>query len=211
MAYDTADFWTKKARAEGYPARSVYKLAELGEKFGLLKTRGVSPHILDIGAAPGSWSLYLLRKFPPSRKTGGVPAPLLAAADLVPLSREFDKGLFDRDDFFFVQGDVTGPGVRAALLERGPYTLVLSDAAPATTGNRTVDAGRSLALAETALSLADEALARGGNLAVKVFQGEDSGGLLARIKERFERAQSFKPKACRAASFETYLVGLGKQ
>jgi 23S rRNA (uridine2552-2'-O)-methyltransferase len=152
-----------------------------------------------------------LRKFPLSRNKGGAPELLLAAADLAPLSREFDRGHFDRDDFCFVQGDVTASGVRAALLERGPYTLVLSDAAPATTGNRTVDAGRSLALAEAALFLAEEALERGGNLAVKVFQGEDSGGLLARIKARFERAQSFKPRACRAGSFEAYLVGLGKK
>jgi len=100
--YKKPDYWQLKARNEGYPARSVYKLKEIDEKFGIFKIRkqgANEPRILDIGAAPGSWSLYVLRKF--------AGKGFLSAADLSPLSREFDKGLFDGDNFFFIQGDVT--------------------------------------------------------------------------------------------------------
>jgi 23S rRNA (uridine2552-2'-O)-methyltransferase len=207
-SYEKPDFWSLKAQREGYPARSVYKLKEIDEKFGLFRYTGrAAPRILDLGAAPGSWSLYILRNYPP-RPGGNI---LLAAADLVPLSRRFDKGLFDREDFFFLQGDFIAEETRIALLDRGPYTILLSDAAPATTGSRAVDVARSLALAEAAFGYAETALEAGGNFAVKVFQSGDTAELLARLREGFTRARSFKPKACRGGSFETYLLGLGKR
>jgi 23S rRNA (uridine2552-2'-O)-methyltransferase len=204
--YEKPDHWSIKAQKEGYPARSVYKLQEIDEKFGLF--RGGARRVLDLGAAPGSWSLYVLRRFGTGAKGGGV---FLAAADLAPLSRRFDGGLFDKDNFFFVQGDITAPEVRESLLSRGPYTAIISDAAPATTGNRSVDTLRSLALAEEVLAYADTALAPGGSLAVKVFQGGDTADLLRLIRERFTTAKSFKPAACRRESFETYYLGLGKR
>jgi 23S rRNA (uridine2552-2'-O)-methyltransferase len=215
-SYEKLDFWSVKAQNEGYPARSVYKLIEIDGKFGLLgkKLPGQSrPRILDLGAAPGSWSLYALRRFTPaSAGPAGAGNPLLlAAADLQSLSRRFDKGLFDRNDFFFIRGDFTSTELRSALFSRGPYTVLLSDAAPNTTGNRSVDTARSLALAEQVLVYADSVLAPGGNLAVKVFQGSGTENLLAGIRERFTNARSFKPKACRSDSFETYFLGLGKK
>ena len=201
--YKKPDYWQEKARKEGYPARSVYKLQEIDEKYGLFKRRAGGPRVLDLGAAPGSWSLYILRKTA-VEKNG-----FLAAADLSPLSREFDKGLFDGGNFFFVQGDITSAEVRAALLSKAPYSAIISDAAPSTTGNHTVDAARSLELAETVLSYAENALAGGGSLVVKVFQGGESGQLLKRMKTLFATAKSFKPQACRGESVETYFIGLG--
>jgi 23S rRNA (uridine2552-2'-O)-methyltransferase len=97
------------------------------------------------------------------------------------------------------------------ILEKGPYQLLVSDAAPATTGNRSVDTVRSLELAETGLDYAETALVKGGNLVVKVFQGGDTGSLLKRIKTHFETGRSFKPQSCRSESFETYFIGLGKK
>ncbi|MDR0320640.1 MAG: RlmE family RNA methyltransferase [Treponema sp.] len=201
--YKKPDHWQQKARKEGYPARSVYKLQEIEQKYGILKSRAGGCRVLDLGAAPGSWSLYILRK-PDVEKNG-----FLAAADLSPLSREFDKGLFDGSNFFFIQGDITSAEVREALLSKGPYSAIISDAAPSTTGNHTVDAARSLELAETVLSYAENALASGGSLAVKVFQGGESGDLLKRMKVLFQTAKSFKPQACRGESVETYFIGLG--
>jgi 23S rRNA (uridine2552-2'-O)-methyltransferase len=196
--YKKPDYWQLKARKDGYPARSVYKLKEIDEKFGLIK----SPfRVLDLGAAPGSWSLYVLRK-----NRG-----FLAAADLLPLSREFDKGLFDNDNFFFIQGDFTAADVSETLLSKGPYSAIISDAAPATTGNHMIDAARSLDLAEQVIFYAENALASGGNLALKVFQGGDSAALLKRMKVLFETAKSFKPQACRGESTETYFIGLGRK
>jgi 23S rRNA (uridine2552-2'-O)-methyltransferase len=216
--YEKPDFWALKAQREGYPARSVYKLQELDEKFNLVprfnlrirRDGGDIPDgklsrfkVLDLGAAPGSWSLYVLRKM----GSGG----FLAAVDLIPLSGRYGGDLFRGDNFFFIRGDITSREVREALLVKGPYNLVISDAAPATTGNRQVDTLRSQALAEAALEYAESALRPGGNLAVKVFQGGDTPAVLKRIRELFRTGKSFKPRACRTGSFETYYLGLGKK
>jgi 23S rRNA (uridine2552-2'-O)-methyltransferase len=198
--YKKPDYWQQKARKEGYPARSVYKLKEIDEKFGIFRSAG---RVLDLGAAPGSWSLYVLRKM----KGSG----FLSSADLSPLSREFDKGLFDGENFFFIQGDFTSAEVSGALLSKGPYSTIISDAAGATTGNNMVDAARSMYLAEEVINYAEKALATGGNLAVKVFQGGDSSALLKRIKSLFKTAKTFKPQACRSESVETYFIGLDKK
>jgi len=206
--YKKPDHWQQKARKEGYPARSVYKLMEIDEKFRLFGSRP-GLRVLDIGAAPGSWSLYTLRKFAAGKSS--VSKNFLAAADLSPLSREFDKGLFDGDNFFFIQGDVTTAEVRDALLAKGPYNVIISDVAPGTTGNHMIDSARSLELAETVLAYAQDSLAPGGNLAVKVFQGSGIDSLLKQMKTLFSAAKSFKPQACRGESVETYYIGQGKK
>jgi 23S rRNA (uridine2552-2'-O)-methyltransferase len=163
--------------------------------------------VLDLGAAPGSWSLYALRKGA-AQSGGGL---FLTAVDLAPLSLPQGRGLFEGDRAAFIPGDMTAAETRTAVLERGPFSLVLSDAAPATTGNRTVDTIRSLELAETALSYAENALERGGSLVIKVFQGGDAQELLKKIRGLFTAAKSFKPQACRGESFETYYLGLGRK
>jgi 23S rRNA (uridine2552-2'-O)-methyltransferase len=203
--YTKPDFWQLKARKEGYPARSVYKLKEMDEKFGLFKTArtGAAFRVLDLGAAPGSWSLYALRKMAGNG--------FLVSADLSLLSRQYDRGLFDGGNFYFMQGDITGTAIREAILSRGPYSLIMSDAAPATTGNHSIDAARSLELAETVLAYAESALRQSGNLAIKVFQGGDCAELLKRIRALFDTAKSFKPQACRSESFETYYIGIRRK
>jgi 23S rRNA (uridine2552-2'-O)-methyltransferase len=213
--YSKPDHWSLKAQKEGYPARSVYKLKEMDEKFGLVKSARPF-RVLDLGAAPGSWSLYILRKLP--LKEGALilsgvkpPEPMLVSIDLAPLSRQYDEGLFDRPDFLFLRGDFTSSEIRETVASHGPYNLIVSDAAPFTTGNRSVDTLRSLDLAETALHYAETALAKGGNLVIKVFQGGDTGKLLKAIRGLFETGKSFKPQACRAGSFETYYLGLGRK
>jgi 23S rRNA (uridine2552-2'-O)-methyltransferase len=180
----------------------VYKLKEMDEKFRLFRP-GQNYRVLDLGASPGSWSLYVLRRY------GNL--KLLAAADMLPLSRRFDRGLFDRDNFFFIRGDFSSAPVKEELARRGPYGTIISDAAPDTSGTRSVDALRSLALAEEALAYAGAYLAPGGNLALKVFQGGDTAKLFKRLKEGFLGARAFKPAACRRGSFEIYYIGLGKK
>ena len=215
--YKKPDYWQLKARKEGYPARSVYKLKEIDEKFNLFKAPRVSSlRILDIGAAPGSWSLYVLRKAAAADGNTGFKSIFLAAADLSPLSREFDndsrnRGLFDSENFFFIQGDVTATEIRESILSKGPYSLIISDAAPNTTGNHIIDSARSLELAETVIAYAEDALVSGGNLALKVFQGGGVDALLKKMKALFNTAKSFKPEACRGESVETYFVGIGKK
>jgi 23S rRNA (uridine2552-2'-O)-methyltransferase len=203
--YEKPDHWSLKAQKEGYPARSVYKLKEMDEKFGLLRPPAgpAALKVLDLGAAPGSWSLYVLRKLDLRC--------LLTAVDLSPLSRRYDKGLFERENCCFIQGDITEPEILDALRARGPFNLIISDAAPATTGNRSVDTLRSLDVAEAVLGYAGTSLVSGGSLAVKVFQGGDTATILRRIRELFKTGKSFKPEACRSGSFETYYVGLGRK
>jgi len=215
--YKKPDHWQQKARKEGYPARSVYKLKEIDEKFKLFNVSQLKggSRVLDIGAAPGSWSLYVLRKFSAAGNSS-FKKGFLAAADLCALSCELEndsknRGLFNGDNFFFIQGDVTTNEVREVLLSKGPYSVIISDAAPNTTGNHTVDSARSLELAETVIAYAESALVPGGNLAVKVFQGSGVDELLKRMRVLFETAKSFKPQACRGESVETYFIGLGKK
>jgi 23S rRNA (uridine2552-2'-O)-methyltransferase len=212
-SYEKPDFWALKAQKEDYPARSVYKLKEIDEKFNFFASaltnnaKANTPvlRVLDLGAAPGSWSLYVLRRYGKAAP-GGL---FLAAADLLPLSRHFEQA--GSEQFFFTQGDFTGGPVRDALISRGPYNAIICDAAPPTTGSRTVDTLRSLALVEEALFFVESCLAPGGNLAVKVFQGGDTASLLKQLRECFTGAKSFKPAACRSNSFETYYIGLGKK
>ncbi|MCX7775914.1 MAG: RlmE family RNA methyltransferase [Rectinemataceae bacterium] len=193
--YERPDHWTQKAKKEGYPARSVYKLEEIVRKFALMK-RGASLSVLDVGAAPGSWSLWLLRTM---QGTGR-----LVAVDIQ------DLGIHpEAPSFTFVKGSILDDSIRTRLRELGPYQMVVSDAAPATTGNRLVDQARSEELVEAVLHLALEVLAPGGALVMKIFQGGEEKRLLAELRQHFAQARGFKPEACRAESFETYLVATG--
>jgi len=215
--YKKPDYWQTLARKEGYPARSVYKLKEIDEKFGLIKpahlfSRPGPFRILDLGAAPGSWSLYVLRKAAGlcSKASNGSNGCFLVSVDLSPLSRQYDQGLFGGENFRFIQGDITDSNVKDSIRAFGPYHLIISDAAPATTGNRLVDTARSLNLCETVVSYAENILAENGVLVIKLFQGGDSAELLKKIKNIFKTGKSYKPQACRNDSFETYYLGMGK-
>jgi 23S rRNA (uridine2552-2'-O)-methyltransferase len=192
--YEKPDFWSRKAFAEGYPARSVYKLKELHEKFALIKK---NYRVLDLGAAPGSWTTFVLEIL---AGTGHI-----TAIDLQPLTKTFNC-----DNFNFIQGDISSTTVRERAAENAPFDVVLCDAAPATTGNRVVDTAQSNELVECAVNYADTVLKAGGNFAVKIFQGSDLSVLLRTLRVIFQNAKTFKPEACRSGSFETYLVGMHK-
>ena len=194
-AYDKSDFWAIKAKKEGYPARSVYKLMELDRKFSLIKP---DSRILDIGAAPGSWSLWTLRQL---GERG-----FLAAVDLQPLG--ISPGAVN---FTFIRGDLYDAAIRTALAAFGPYDLVMSDAAPSTSGNRGLDTDRSESIVETVLDYANDMLRPVGKVIAKLFVGGGERELLDRMKKQYAVARGFKPTACRSVSFETYLVGLDRR
>ena len=144
-SYAKPDFWSQKAFKEGYPARSVYKLQEMDDKFGFLKKNYT---VLDLGSAPGSWTTWLLRKLDGSGK--------VVSVDLNPLSKDV-KG----ENLVFFQGDLLSEEIRTQIVEQGPYDLVVCDAAPLTTGNRIVDTGRSKALVDMAIWYARQMLKAG--------------------------------------------------
>ena len=194
-SYEKPDFWSKKAFSEGYPARSVYKLQEIDQKFGFIKK---NYKVLDLGASPGSWTTFLLRQMDGSGK--------VVSCDLNPLSKSV-KG----SNLVFIQGDLQQKEIFDQIKAEGPFDLVVCDAAPLTTGNRVVDTARSSGLVKMAIWYAETMLKTGGNFAVKIFQNGDQQALLKKMREVFANAKGFKPKACRSESFETYLIGLGKK
>lgn len=194
-SYSKPDYWSQKAFKEGYPARSVYKLQEIDQRFGMLK-KGYT--VLDLGSSPGSWTVWLLRNLNNCGK--------VVSVDLTPLSKSV-KG----DNLIFFQGDLLSEEIRNKIREQGPYDLVVCDAAPLTTGNRTIDTARSRSLVEMAIWYAEQMLKPNGNFCVKIFQNGDQQKELQKMREIFMSAKGFKPEACRTESFETYLVGLKRK
>ncbi|MDR0526999.1 MAG: RlmE family RNA methyltransferase [Spirochaetaceae bacterium] len=202
--YEKPDFWSQKAHKEGYPARSVYKLEEILRKFPmLLPAKRAVVYALDLGAAPGSWSLYLWRNF-----TVRLTACDLNPLDSAALALAQNKKNNPNTDFTFIQGDFCAPDIEARLMASGPYNLILSDAAPSTSGNHSLDSLRSHEIAETALRYAQTCLKEGGGIVIKIFQGAGSAALFAKMRGLFTNVKSFKPQACRANSVETYFTGI---
>ena len=194
-SYAKPDFWSQKAFSEGYPARSVYKLQEIDQKFCMVKKNCT---VLDLGSAPGSWTTWLLRNLDGTGK--------VISVDLNPLDKSV-KG----ENLVFLQGDLLDESIRKAIATHGPYDLVVCDAAPLTTGNRTIDTARSHALVQMAIWYAEQMLKAGGNFCVKIFQNGNQQQDLQKMRAIFSTAKGFKPQACRSTSFETYLIGINKK
>lgn len=193
---DKADSYTLKARKEGYPARSVYKLEEINQTHKLIKP---GDSVLDVGAAPGSWTLFTHREL--IKGNGKIVSVDLNPLNLNPVPPTVIE----------FTGDAFSKEIRAKLVEHGPYDTIISDAAPMTTGNRTVDTTRSEWLAEQVVFLAEEQLKVHGNLVIKIFQGGGQEQVLKNMRTLFNKAKAFKPKACRDDSFEIYLIGIDKK
>ena len=186
------DPYVARAAAEGWRARSAYKLLELDEQFGLIK-RGAD--VVDLGAAPGSWAQVAVK-----RGAGKV-----VGIDLLPID--------PLPGATFLEMDFLAPEAPEALLRiiGGPPDLVLSDMAANTTGHARTDQIRTGALAEAAAEFALAHLAPGGAFVTKAFQGGLDAALLARLKQNFESVKHAKPRASRAESSEVYLVAMGRK
>ena len=189
-----ADHYTRQARKDNYPARSVYKLQEIQKRYRLLRA---GSRVLDLGCAPGSWLKYAAEIVGPKGSVLGV--------DLKPVNMTLPRNAQTIvADIFDLSGDVI------ELLRQG-YHCVISDMAPATTGHRDVDAARSLNLCERALAVAQDYLLPGGGLVCKIFQGPDSATFSERVKQQFDRCHIYKPQSSRKASREIFVIGKGKK
>ncbi|MET0594253.1 MAG: RlmE family RNA methyltransferase [Polyangiaceae bacterium] len=191
--YKRPDHFTREAKKRGFPARSVFKLEEIDRRVRLLKK---GQRVLDLGAAPGSWSQYAAEKI-------GLQGKLLAV-DLSPLK----TGLPANAKFF--TGDVFALPPEA-FAEMGPYDVVLSDMAPSTTGTRESDQARSFDLFMRALELAAVHLAPRGSFVGKIFMGPDFTAAKKRVKELFETERTIRPEGTRDSSFEIFLIGMGRR
>lgn len=185
------DHYTRKARKDRYPARSVYKLKEIQNKFRIIKK---GDRVLDLGCAPGSWLLYAAELTGPKGEVVGIDQKQVA----IPMPEHVKVLTGDAlDEIDTVVG----------MLGRG-YDAVISDMAPVTTGNRTVDAARSIGLCEAALNLAGEILKPGGSFLCKVFQSGEVKPFSDAVRQRFSREKTFKPQSSRKASREIFIIGI---
>jgi 23S rRNA (uridine2552-2'-O)-methyltransferase len=191
--YARPDARTRSAKAAGYPARSVYKLREIDQRVRLL--RG-GQKVLDLGAAPGSWSLYA------SERVGANGRVL--AVDLSPIAQAFAANVE------VVSGDALSLDEQA-LARFAPYDVVLSDMAPNTSGSKIRDQALSFELFMRALAVA-RALGRpGASFVGKLFMSEDFQPARAALAADYGKVQVIRPEGTRQESSELFLVGLAKR
>ncbi len=187
------DVYVQWAQKEGYRSRASHKLLEIQQQEHLIRP-GMT--VIDLGAAPGSWSQVAI-KLVGSR--GRVVASDILAMDAI-------------TGVDFIQGDFTESRVLneiLVLLGNSKADLVISDMAPNMSGNKVIDQPRSMYLAELALDLAQHVLKLQGNLLIKVFQGEGFDELRRNLRQNFVRVQTRKPSASRSRSREVYQLATG--
>jgi 23S rRNA (uridine2552-2'-O)-methyltransferase len=172
----------------------VYKLEEIQKKHAIIKK---GQRVLDLGCSPGSWLQFAAQETGPKGRVTGV--------DLKPVSARLP------DHVSAIEGDIEEL-LRGDIYSLGSgFHVVLSDMAPATTGNKHADAVRSFVLCETALDVAVKLLRPKGHFVCKIFQGEDFKAFCDRVKLHFDRMQIFKPQSSRKGSREIFIIGLGKR
>lgn len=188
------DHYFRRAKKEGFPARSVYKLEEVDRRVRLLKP---GQRVLDLGCHPGSWLQYCARVV---GKRG-----LVVGIDTRSISIELPPHVhfFQADVFELLPADLYH------ISEE--FDVVLSDLAPATSGIRSVDSSRSFVLFRRALTLADDLLVPGAHFLGKIFQGSGFDEIVQELKSKFRKVKGIKPRATRKQSKEIFLVAMDKK
>ena len=185
------DPYVKRAKDEGYRSRAAYKLAELDDRFALLKG---AKAVIDLGIAPGGWAQIVARR---------APGAAIVGIDLLPVDPLPNVTLFQMD---FMADEA--PAVLTEALGRAP-DLVLSDMAANTVGHKQTDHLRTMGLVEAAADFAIQALAPGGGFVAKVLAGGTDPVLLALLKRHFTTVKHAKPPASRKGSSEWYVIAQG--
>jgi len=187
-----SDPYVARAKREGFRSRAAYKLAEIDDKYRLLKP---GARLVDLGAAPGGWSEVAARRLAPNGR--------VVAIDILDM-KPIPGVAFVKLDFL----DAKAPGELKAMLG-GKADIVLSDMAANATGHRQTDHLRIMALAEAAAQFAREVLGEGGSFLCKVLQGGTEAALLGELKRDFKSVKHVKPPASRSDSAELYLLARG--
>lgn len=194
--YRPKDHFFNKAKAEGFRARSAFKIEEIAQRFSIFRR---NDKVLDLGAAPGGFLQVIAKAVGPGGLVVGVdlaairplPYPYVKTAVLDVLADDFD--------------------VKLAALYDGPFDAVVSDLAPKTSGIRSTDEARSLRLAGKALQLSTARGRPGSNFIAKLFMGGDFDEFRNEVRGLFSDVKVVRPEATRGASVEVYLVGLRKK
>ena len=195
--YQPQDRFFKKAKEEGYRARSAYKLEEIQRRFHIVKQ---SDYVLDLGAAPGSFMQFI------SKIVGQ--KGIVVGIDLKPIAP------FKQTNIKTYKGDIFDDLIYKKIENEtgiSKFDVITSDLAPSTTGIKSLDAGRSFQLNEQVLNVAEKHLKKGGNAIMKAFPGADHSELVRLAKERFRQFKIFKPEAVRKSSREVYIICIGKR
>lgn len=186
------DYYAKKAKEDHYAARSVYKLEEIQKKYKLLKK---NMRIIDLGCAPGSWSQY-------AHQIIGDKGFLLGI-DLQEI--QLNLGLSVR----FIQKDIFNVNFDNLLNIYGQFDGLISDMAPATTGNKDRDHYASMELCEQAFIFTCKLVKENGFFVCKMFDGEDSPDFIRKLRKYFTFFKTLRPKATKKSSREVFLIGTG--
>ncbi len=184
------DLYVKKARKLDFRSRAIYKLQEIDEKDQLIKPNYC---VVDLGSSPGSWSQYLSGIIDSSGR--------IIAIDILPMN--------PIEQVLFISGDFTDEIIqKQCLKEIGEYgaDLVISDMAPNLTGIRVTDQSRNMAIAELVYDFSTHILKPGGDLLVKLFEGDGTYEYRQLLKEKFAKVLVRKPKASRDQSREFYVL-----
>ena len=193
--YERKDAFYKKAKREGYRARSAYKLIELNREWRVLRP---GMRIVDLGSWPGGWVQVAAELIGQGGKVVGID---LAALEPLPSSPQVT----------LLQGDATDPIQQEKILATlgGPADVLLSDMAPKLSGIKEVDEARSMELCLAALRCASILLRPGGALLVKVFMGSEYKSFLTELRTCFTTVKATKPESSRKGSAETYVFAVG--
>ncbi len=187
--YARADSRTRAARAKGYPARSVFKLKEVDAKCHLLAT---GQHVLDLGAAPGSWTRFAARTVGPSGR--------VVAIDLREITIEEAPNIVVlRGNAFHVHPEIS---------EAAPYDIVMSDMAPNTSGTKLEDQSKSFRLFCGAVRMGARLGKLGSHFVGKLFMSDDFEEARELVRKHYEKCRVIRPKSTRPGSSELFLVGL---
>ncbi len=194
--YIVKDTFYKKAKKEGYRARSAYKLEEIQQRFSIIRK---GDRVLDLGAAPGSWVQL------ESALVGD--GGLVVGLDILPVAPVAASNVVLK------KANIREVDVQALLREAEipAFDVVASDIAPNLSGIREVDIARIHDLYLAVLRVVDEGLRKGGNFLIKLFFSPDFADMAAELKPRFSKVTTFKPKASRSVSDEVYLIATGKR
>ena len=185
------DVYVQKSKELGYRSRATFKILEIDNKFHIFKT---GMKVVDIGSAPGGWSDVIVKKVGKNN---------VVAIDILPMN--------EIDGVKFKQIDFNDKGAKDFITEslHGKADVVMSDIAPNTTGNVSLDHLQIMALVEQAFNFAITILKQNGTFIAKVRQGGTENQLLTEIKQNFKIVKHFKPESSRKESSETYLIAMG--
>lgn len=191
--YKPQDYYFKQAKKEKYPARSVYKLKEIDEKFHIFNPGDL---VLDLGCFPGSWMLYAQKAVQPNGKVLGI--------DLKPITIS-SEALFLQKDIFKLKVEEIENVLKKNNLPN-KFDVIISDLAPSTSGIKDVDSERSIELIKKAFSFIPPLLKKEGSFVCKAFEHCDVHFLVKKMSSYFEFSKMFKPKATRKRSKEIYII-----